>query len=225
MARLLSEPGLMITTAVATDLVRTLREQGFAHVAEKSDLAGYYRLAQSIGVSIAEERVALREGAHAYLAKPGPVPLHTDHPQVDVIGWYCAEQDEVDGASLLLDAAPLIQALPEDRRRVLASIELRCPPVAGGPPTEQWPVLKSTSRGIALFCSPWLKSVRPEDQDILDEFRRALSHEAKRSIISIRLAPGESLLIDNQRLLHGRAALQLNSRRQLIRLWLRGVWL
>jgi hypothetical protein len=40
----------------------------------------YEELARSLGEIVGRERIALRPGAHAYVAKPGRVPFHTDHP-------------------------------------------------------------------------------------------------------------------------------------------------
>jgi len=39
--------------------------------------------------------------------RPRARGFHTDRPTVDVIGWYCVEQDAEDGAVLLIDTADL----------------------------------------------------------------------------------------------------------------------
>lgn len=209
---------LLAVEAIDADL----RRCGYAHVRGVADLASYRRIAEVLGVVVGEEKITLRPGAHAYVAKPGSVPLHTDQPQIEVVCWLCVEQDEWDGASLLLDARPTVNALPQARRSLLRRVQLACPPVAGGSPVLRFPVLRPSAGADQVFCSPWLQAVNPsvEHQGALDEFRQLLSAAAKNHAVEIRLAKGDALFVDNQRVLHGRRAIAEESRRQLHRLWL-----
>lgn len=200
-----------------------LRAFGFVHVRGPLGREQCRALASSLGQVVSEERVALRAGAHAYLAKPGPVPLHTDHPEVGVIGWLCEVQDEVDGGNLLLDAGPVVRALGDERRAVLRGVHLALPRLEGGPPTERWPVLRALRGRDAVFCSPWLRAVdasRPQEA-ALAQLRQLLSERAARSLTEVRLQPGEALFVDNTRILHGRRAIGDGSRRRLQRFWIR----
>jgi len=201
-----------------------LHTRGFAHVPGPIDVDAYRRLAVALGRIVGEESIALRPGAHAYVAKPGPVPLHTDHPEVDLVAWRCEEQDDVDGASLLFDARALVEGLSEGQRELLRQVELVCPPLSGGPPTLRFPVLRPDRTGDAIFCSPWLKSANaiPEHEDGLEYFRGRLSAEAKRSSVNVLLALGDALFVDNHRVLHGRRAIADASRRRRHRLWIGG---
>ena len=200
-----------------------LGQRGFVHVPGPLDLAEYKALAEGLGETVAGERIALRPGAHAYVAKPGPVPLHTDQPEIAVIGWFCERQDERDGASLLLDAGPVVEALPDELRARLHDVHLVTPPLSGGPPTMTWPVLRRTSQGEEVFCSPWLRSVTPIPEHVhaLATFRHRLSEATRTETISVRLAPGNALFVNNRRVLHGRGAIDPESPRCLRRLWIR----
>jgi hypothetical protein len=201
-----------------------LRARGFAHVRATLDRASYLELARQLGDAVGTEIIALRPRAHAYVAKPGPVPLHTDHPAVDVIGWLCEAQDEADGASQLLDTRPIVDGLTTKERDELERVGLACPPLAGGPATERWPVLRRTAHGTAVFSSPWLRVIddNAARQGAHDAFRQRLSHHARRAVEEVRLAPGEALFIDNRRILHGRRSITGNSHRTLVRVWLQG---
>lgn len=207
--------------ATAHAVLSDLREHGLAQVAG-IDRQQYEMLAEQLGHIAERERIALRPGAHAYVAKPGRVPFHTDHPDIDILGWWCEEQDRSDGASLLLDARPVIEDLPPQTRETLRSVSLQCPPLAGGPPTEHRPVLWSEAGREAVFCSPWLRSAwpLPDHERSLEEFRTRLSASAKTAVTSIRLEPGMALLVDNHRVLHGRGPIEPDSRRVLHRLWI-----
>ena len=205
----------------ADALASQLGRAGFVHLRGPFGRDDYLELVRTLGPVLATEHIALRPGAHAYVAKPGPVPPHTDHPEVGAIAWWCEVQDESDGTSLLLDTRPVVEALPESCRTALRSVRLECPPLAGGPPTLSFPVLRETARGEAIFCSPWLRAVGGDvsGQRQLDLLRERLmqAHAHRRAC---RLRPGEVLIVDNQRVLHGRDAINEQSRRRLMRTWI-----
>lgn len=207
---------------IVEDIDLSLRRDGYALVKNLRSLAEYRGHAARLGHTVGEEMIAIRPGAHAYVAKPGPVPLHTDQPQIEVVCWLCIEQDEKDGASLLLDAAPVVRAQPDWRIELLRSVYLACPPVAGGAPVLRFPVLRPGVPLERVFCSPWLQSLTDHQkrQQALDDFRRSLSSAARTSAVEVRLAPGDALFVDNQRVLHGRGAITERSRRRLHRLWI-----
>lgn len=196
---------------------------GFLLAAPSRTREEFFAAMGSWGEIVGQERIALREGAHAYVARPGPVPLHTDHPDADLVAWWCEAQDADDGATLLLDAAPVVAGIGSALRAVLRDVRLACPPLAGGPPSESRPVLRSGVDGMALFCSPWLRAVDPvaEHQAALDTLRGALSAAGRSAAIRRRLAPGEVLVVDNRRVLHGRGPIAATSRRVLHRAWVR----
>lgn len=202
---------------------RALRHDGYAVVTGPLDREAFLALGRQLGGLLAEETIALRPGAHAYVAKPGPVPLHTDHPEVDVVAWLCEVQDDADGASRLLDTRPLVDSLAADERELLRRVHLAYPPLAGGPPTGRWPVLRPTGDGDAVFCSPWLRAVDapPHHAAALDRFRESISRRASTAVVDIRLVPGDALFVDNRRVLHGRRAIAEASPRRLLRSWLR----
>jgi hypothetical protein len=203
-------------------VARLVREDGYVRVPGALGFDAYRAIARRLGVIVGEERIALRSGAHAYVAKPGPVPLHTDQPEVDVIGWYCDRQDDADGATLLFDMKPFVDRLPLDLRTRLFDVRLLTPPVTGGPPTMAWPVLRRRGSGVAVFCSPWLRSASPIPEHVaaLETFRAELSRAITNERVAVRLAAGEALFVDNGRVLHGRGAIAPDSQRSLRRLWI-----
>jgi alpha-ketoglutarate-dependent taurine dioxygenase len=60
----------------------------------------------------------------------------------------------------------------------------------------------------------------PDGREGLAAFRRALEEESAQAH-SIRLSPGQVLVVDNHRVLHGRASLLKESARRLRRFWIR----
>lgn len=198
-----------------------LEESGWVRLPGSGEPCEYRSVVAQLGDIVGEEVIALRPGAHAYVAKPGPVPLHTDHPEAAFVCWFCEQQDEQDGASLLLDSRPIVEALPSDLCEALHSVDLWCPPLCGGPPTLRYPVLWRRDGKERVFCSPWLRAASQLQvhQEALDEFRARVSNAARRGTVEVRLSPGDLLVVDNSRVLHGRRAIMPESARRLRRLW------
>ncbi len=207
------------------DIQHALRVHGYVRLAEPFDEGTFKAFVERLGRIVNVERIALRPGAHAYVAKPGPVPLHTDHPEALFVAWLCIRQDDVDGASRLYDSQPFVQELSEGDREELRKTDLECPPLSGGPPSLRFPVLtQSPSRETdEIFCSPWLRAAGadPERQAVVDGFRERLKHDIQARSIEVRLGAGDVLVVDNRRVLHGRGKIENGSKRELLRVWLR----
>ena len=109
-----------------------------------------------------------------------------------MIAWFCEEQDHDDGANHLLDSRPVVLGLSESSRRTLRMTQLECP------------------------CG-----TRPDKQRALDELKASLQQRAASHLIKIRLRRGDLLIIDNGRILHGRGELRSDSKRELLRAWIR----
>ncbi len=210
---------------MASSVTEDLARDGVFFVAGDVTRSAFDRLVERLGAPIAEERIALRPGAHAYVAKAGRVPLHTDHPDVDFVAWRCVEQDRDDGASLLLDTRSTLHAMRRESPvhfEKLFDTSLVCPPLSAGPPTLLRPVLRKTGSELHLFCSPWLRAADDSDGRgaALEELRERLSHAARTECVSRRMQRGGVVIVDNRRVLHGRAPIAEDSQRRLDRVWI-----
>ena len=196
------------------DQVRTV---GYAVVTAPHDDRSFASLAGELGAIIDDVRVEIVPGDTAYLAQPGEMPFHTDHPLADIIGWRCEVQDEGFGASLLVDGRAVLAALDARRRRDLAGVQL---PARRGPGEAEVPTPIVTGEDERLFFTPWLRPLflSWDGRFALAAFRDALAHAPH--ALEVRLAPGELLFIDNHRMLHGRGPLPQESKRRLRRLWI-----
>ena len=69
-----------------------------------------------------------------------------------------------------------------------------------------------------FYCSFWFDApLAPEVQAAFDEFVAAIR---RHEVASFRLAPGDLLVVDNRRVLHGRTAITGSHDRHLVREWL-----
>jgi len=156
---------------------------------------------------------------------PTELGFHTDRPTVDVIGWYCVEQDAEDGAVLLLDTADLGEHFTAAEIAVLGRVELgyfQRNAQTGQEEARRAPLVASGPRGHLLYYAPWLveESAGSETALLLERFAGYVERKRETALVRIRLERGEALFVDNHRLLHARGNLSPSSRRHIVRLYI-----
>lgn len=198
-----------------------MADDGFAHVGQPCSNAEFVALAHAFGEVVHATPVRVLSGKRTYLASPNPIPFHTDHPKADLIAWRCEAQDARDGASLLVDGYEVLDDLDMGQRAGLERLVLPAM-IRLGDEALPTPILTAGNGRPHLFYAPWLEPIgRPvEVHGALVAFRDALDRHGE-TTRSVRLEPGEVLVIDNHRMLHGRGALLPDSARRLRRFWIR----
>lgn len=168
-----------------------------------------------LGPIIQTTEITPRANAKAALATDQEMQLHTDHPRARWISWECVRQSSEGGYSLLKDTKPALDSLTESERAELRALAIRTHDVFPDD-TGAYPVLRKDGDGADwVYFTPWMT-----DGQSSPAFRKFLSALEASPTLSIRLYPGESLLIDNGRMLHGRSALGGDKDRLLIRRWI-----
>ena len=182
-----------------------------------------------------------REGASVYRveAAGGPVhdsagsamisttgeafDLHTDEAYLPTPARYlllhCWREDEAGGANLLAAVDAILPRLDsraaEACRRVTFRWNEVAAPILTRVPGRAWPTVRFNRRTWADAGAG--STASDEERRLLDAFltaARSAAHEC-------RLAPGDCLITDNWRVLHGRTALGPDSRRLLKRVRVR----
>lgn len=199
-------------------VLEALATRGFVHLTSAPREEAFLGLAHALGEVIDDTPVRVVPGKRTYLASPNAIPLHTDHPRAALLAWRCEAQDENDGASLLVDGREVVRGLDLHTRQTLTRTELPAMVRLGDPPLPT-PILGRDRDDAALFYAPWLEPIgRPLDAlEPLRAFRAALAAVPPSTH---RLAPGDILVVDNHRMLHGRARVADRSTRRLRRLWI-----
>lgn len=156
-----------------------------------------------------------RANAKAALATDREMSLHTDHPRARWISWECVRQSSEGGYSLLKDTKPALNSLTESERDELRTLSIRTH-VVFPDDTGSYPVLRQDGDGADwVYFTPWMT-----DGQSSPAFRKFIEALEATPTLTLRLYPGESLLIDNGRMLHGRSALGGDKDRLLIRRWI-----
>ena len=196
------------------DIEAALVRDGIATCAVEESAAPV--LLRPLGDIVDETPVRQRSGATTWLAGRDGVPLHTDHPEADLVAWRCEAQDARDGASVLADGHAILRAMGA-RAEALRGVELHVPAQLPRQTRERCAVWD----GRRLYWAPWCRIVRASDAG-----RRALALFTSLLAMGfghrrVRLGAGELLVLDNARWLHGRDRLSHGSGRCLRRYWLR----
>ena len=81
----------------------------------------------------------------------------------------------------------------------------------------------STLRATTVFYVPWnLSDARDDEQArLLEKMAAFVEHKRKTQPVKIRLERQQCLFIDNRRMLHGRGLLAEDSKRHLVRFYIR----
>lgn len=202
---------------ISSDISRALDCQGFALFRASSKTQATVVIKQ-LGEVILETEVRIRRNPRTYLSSFEAVPFHNDHPRVRYIAWYCVEQDMERGSSVLVDMQKIVSHLSQAHRDELSRIYMRCPELRSIIPSSDYPLYQQDTGQI--FWVPWLfpESISSFGKElihqILEETKLTSNH------IEVPLRPGEVLVVDNHRLVHGREAIARDSQRNLMRYWL-----
>jgi alpha-ketoglutarate-dependent taurine dioxygenase len=194
----------------------TLRGIGFVRVvgAREDELVAFL---EEMGRIYWETDVTVKPGSRGMVTSSAAMTLHTDHSRADIVAWYCHEQTDLGGETLVVDARRVLPELtPHDLEELstIAVEELRTLPDDG----ESHPLLAYDSGRPRLYFADWLvrRPLRPSQEQALRSFIDALQRVPP---LHVRLRPGEALLVANRRTLHGRTEIRGSQRRCLHRFW------
>lgn len=198
----------------------TLERDGWVHVeANGARVHTHEEIVETLGAHVLlTTDVVVREG-RALVTSDRALDFHTDHHRADLILWHCLQQTSAGGETLLADGLAAFLSLPVETRATLETVLLFEHSVFQGDASTH-PLVEPGEPRPKLYCSFWF----PDVPALTDAQRQAMDtfHGAVRrhQVAKLRLAPGDVLLIDNRRILHGRTAITGSRDRHLVRHWL-----
>jgi hypothetical protein len=161
------------------------------------------RTLRNFGEVVARERIAHLADPRTALVADESMRLHSGNPGIRSICWHCVSADPQGSAILLNPVWLALLELPAETKEALRQITMgvRFPADADA---NRCAVLRNLGAwGTApacegVFFSPWLwREGANEHLDALVTKMKAIGNER------IQLKPGQVLLIDNARVLHG----------------------
>jgi hypothetical protein len=187
-------------------------------IIEHTSLEQFHTICACLGQIKQSLNVKLTDGKSQFPYIRDEIPFHTDNPTINIVAWFCVNQDETDGSSYLLDARKLLLNLSDTERDELSKLNLPAPNT--GLPN---PLLQTTNDQPHLFFIHRLWNEIAESNTsvvknaILHFLNLVSDARETKKYEMIRLAPNQSLFINNYFMLHARAAISNHSKRFLVR--------
>jgi hypothetical protein len=231
-------PHISAPPDVSEDVARVLDDlaaRRWSHLAEPVGVDAFEAILAGLGVVVSryevfvspEKEQAQRAARRNNVTRPSlyqasEMSFHTDPGGIDLLAFYCAAQDETEGANLLIDLGDLDRHFDADEIDALGLIPVSYPVLSadGIDELHHLPLVSRRRGGLHIHYLPW-GIVRPNEPALarmLDAFEE---YVASRPVRPVRLQPGECLIIDNWRVLHGRGPLPPDSPRKLLRVHVR----
>lgn len=197
------------------DSVNLLRLNGWIVInSEKHE--SILSIFKNFGPVIQTTEVRPKNNTKSLVNTVNEMELHTDHPRARWISWECIKQSSEGGFSLLKDTYLALKNIPSDTLNELTKVFINTHHKIFDDDLETYPVLRlDGDKSNWIYYTPWLnKNIGNKALDIF------LQEIDKCPVTKICLQPGDILIIDNGRMLHGRTAIGGDQNRLLIRRWI-----
>ena len=212
-------------------VLASLKSFGYAHLRQAHTYDEFEEIAQQFGSIALRTDLAITPARNSIVYKADEIRLHQDNPAMNVLAWYCVRQDQLDGSARLLDTADVAAYFSADEIEIMKRTRIGYPdpdphrhnPDRGLIAHLFWPLLSERAWRTEVYYVPWLLIDTYDEQQhrLLEKFAEYLRQKEENELITIRLKAGESLFIDNNRILHGRGPIQEDSQRFLKRVWIK----
>ncbi|CAC9617053.1 hypothetical protein [uncultured Gammaproteobacteria bacterium] len=192
-----------------------LEDYGFKHLKNQTT-KNVNLLCHSLGKILLETDVKIDLTTKALVTSDKELDMHTDHSKAKYIVWHCLKQTSVGGHSLLLDTKKVLQKLSNREKQELKKIQLFEHKIFKDD-LESYPMLSKLNGKDKMYYSFWF--INP-DNKYSQSFLKFRSVVDKMEKIEIRLNTNDVLIIDNDRMFHGRTKISGDKNRHLKRFWI-----
>jgi hypothetical protein len=205
---------------MSAELKRVLEEKGWVWARNRT-IDTYREWMRSLGTAFHATDVKLEPGSGQYALRPEAFEMHMDNPDADYAGWYVVNDGgEASCPMLISDSRAALNALPLETLQGLASIETLYIDVATRKKLAI-PLLGRDERGnwFARYFPYDVRRIEAKSEQQarwLCELRECL---AALPIIELPVATGDAVILDNNRMMHGRRGMRPGSLRRLFRVW------
>ena len=232
-------PGPIDPEAVAGLINTALAAHGWAHVGRPLSDAEFVAIGGCLGTIelrtdllvnsdlARQQRLDLGPDAvgRPVLYEAGGMDFHTDRPTIQVLAWRCVEPDASGGESQWIDVRDLDGTFSAAEIEAMGRIEVGYAINNGssGMEVRYAPLVERGPAGLLVFYVPWRvkRPLSDAEAELLERFAGYVRAKCAGELKTLRLSRGACLFLDNRRMLHGRASLPPDSRRHLVRLYIR----
>lgn len=194
---------------------KELNIHGFKYLQNKT-AKDVHLLCHSLGKILLETNVKIDLTTKALVTSDKELDMHTDHSKAKYIIWHCLKQTSIGGHSLLIDTKKVLQKLSNTEKRELEKIQLFEHKIFKDD-LESYPMLSKINGKTKMYYSFWFINPKNKDNKVFLRFKRIIDEMKK---TQIRLNKNDVLVIDNDRMFHGRTKILGDKNRHLKRFWI-----
>lgn len=206
---------MLTNNKIVNSLMKELDDHGFVHLRNQTKDLLHSHL-EKLGRIIFTTNVKVDPNSRPLVTSDRALDYHTDHHKAKYIAWYCHQQTDKGGESILMDASKVYEQLNAVDQKLLQSIHLFEHKIFPDD-KESNPLVNVQNDKLRFYYSFWLVSDSDKHNPSLKEFQRLLKITPP---IKLRLEKNDILIIDNHRMLHGRTAIEGSKDRYLKRYWI-----
>lgn len=173
-------------------------------------------LCGSLGDILLETDVKIDLNTKALITSDKDLDMHTDHSKAKYIIWHCLKQTSIGGHSLLLDTQKVLQKLSKKEKQELEKIWLFEHKIFKDD-LESYPMLSQLNGRDKMYYSFWFINPKNKNNQTFLKFKNIVDKMEK---INFRLNKSDVLVIDNDRMFHGRTKILGDKNRHLKRFWI-----
>lgn len=191
-----------------------LESHGFKHLQNKT-VEDVNSLCHSLGTVLLEADVKVDPTTKALVTSDSELDMHTDHSKARYVIWHCLKQTSRGGSSLLLDTKKVLQELSKKEKEILEKIQLFEHKIFKDD-LESYPMLSKLNGKDKMYYSFWFINPKNKKNQGFLKFKNIVDKMEK---IKIRLKGNDVLIVDNNRMFHGRTKILGDKNRHLKRFW------
>lgn len=202
----------------AQEIKRELEETGFVWI-KRGGKDYFEKITTELGEVIFTTDVKVKPESRALVTSEKELDFHTDHHRANLIAWYCIEQTDEGGETILQDANKIFELLGREEQEELRMVRLFEHKIFEDD-EDSYPFVTEENGRRAFYYSFWLvkDNISQQQKEIIRKYQN-LTRETE--YLKLKLNPTDILIIDNHRILHGRTAIAGNKKRFLKRLWIK----
>lgn len=197
------------------DMHQALAERGWWFAAAPHALS-LSQVCAELGHPLQTTEVRSDASSRSLVCSRRGLGAHTDHYRASYIAWRCEHASEHGGTTFVVDPFAVLDALDIQTTRLVSSCRVMERRIFADDPEDR-PIVETSADGRRIYFTFWFaRPTSPAQEQAVERYRLALDQAPP--VFAERLQPGDLLVIDNRRLLHGREAFE--GPRHLTRVWI-----
>lgn len=198
--------------------IYNLKQNGYS-IVENAHQIQLDKILAFLGKVIQTTDIVVKPDSKALVTSARALDFHTDHHKADYIAWYCLEQTDQGGETILLNAEQIYRSLAEEHQLALQCIKLFEHKIFEDD-QDNYPLVEIVDSKPRFYYSYWFAKNIPLnslEKEALKSFQEKIRVSRP---IKIKLKKNDILIVDNRRIFHGRTEIVGTKNRFLKRFWI-----